>query len=72
VLLLGGKPDEAGAALEQALDHYERKGNLVSAQRTRTRLAEIHDATPDERPVHIGAARRVTPTDENVLNDEEK
>jgi len=41
VLLLGGEPDEASAALEQALDRYERKGNLVSAQRVRERLAEL-------------------------------
>ena len=31
VLLLGGKAGEAAAALEQALDRYERKGNLVMA-----------------------------------------
>jgi tetratricopeptide (TPR) repeat protein len=46
VLLLGGKPDEAHAALEQALDRYERKGNLVSANRTETRLVEIRGARP--------------------------
>ena len=39
VLLLGGKADEAAAALEQALERYERKGNLVMAGRTRDRLA---------------------------------
>ena len=39
VLLLGGKADEAAAALEQALDRYERKGNLVMARRMRDRLA---------------------------------
>jgi tetratricopeptide (TPR) repeat protein len=39
VLLLGGKADEAAAALEQALDRYERKGNLVMAGRARDRLA---------------------------------
>jgi hypothetical protein len=39
VLLLSGKTDEAGAALEQALKRYERKGNLVMAQRMRDRLA---------------------------------
>jgi class 3 adenylate cyclase/tetratricopeptide (TPR) repeat protein len=44
VLLLAGKPDEAAAALEQALERYERKGNLVSAQRAQTRLAELQDA----------------------------
>jgi tetratricopeptide (TPR) repeat protein len=41
VLLLVGKPAEAAAALEQALGRYERKGNVVSTQRTRSRLAEI-------------------------------
>jgi class 3 adenylate cyclase/tetratricopeptide (TPR) repeat protein len=41
VLSLAGKPDEAAAALEQALDRYERKGNLVSAQRAKARLTEI-------------------------------
>ena len=39
VLLLSEKTDEAVAALEQALDRYERKGNLVMAGRTRDRLA---------------------------------
>jgi tetratricopeptide (TPR) repeat protein len=44
VLLLGGKADEAAATLEQALERYERKGNLVSAQRARMRLAELQGA----------------------------
>jgi tetratricopeptide (TPR) repeat protein len=44
VLVLARKPAEAVAALEQALERYERKGNVVSAQRTRERLAEL--ATP--------------------------
>jgi class 3 adenylate cyclase/tetratricopeptide (TPR) repeat protein len=44
VLLLAGKPDEAAAALEQALERYERKGNLVSAQHAQTRLTELQDA----------------------------
>ena len=41
VLLLSGKADEAAAALEQALERYERKGNLVMAQRMRDRLAAV-------------------------------
>ncbi len=41
VLLLAGKADEAIAALEQALERYERKGNLVSTRRAQTRLAEM-------------------------------
>ena len=44
VLLLGGKPDEAAAALEQALERYERKGDLVSMERAQTRLTELRDA----------------------------
>lgn len=46
VLLLGARPDEAAAALEQALDRYERKGNLVSAGRVRARLTDLRDAAP--------------------------
>jgi tetratricopeptide (TPR) repeat protein len=46
VLALGGKPDEAASALEQALERYERKENRVSAQRARERLAKLHAATP--------------------------
>ena len=38
VLALAGKDDEAAEALEQALDRYERKGNVVSAERIRARL----------------------------------
>ena len=44
VVLLAGKSDEAAAALELALARYERKGNLVSARRVRTLLAELGDA----------------------------
>ena len=40
VLLLSGKAGEATAALEQALDRYERKGNLVMAERMRDRLRD--------------------------------
>jgi len=43
VLLLGGQRDEAVVALEAAVERYERKGNLVSARRTRTRLAALSD-----------------------------
>jgi tetratricopeptide (TPR) repeat protein len=46
VLLLAGKADEAAVALEQALERYERKGNLVSTQRAQTRLAEVRHAAP--------------------------
>ncbi len=44
VLVLAGKPNEAAAALEQALERYERKGNVVSARRVRERLAALHEA----------------------------
>ena len=39
VLLLAGRTDEAVAALKQALERYERKGNIVMAERARDRLA---------------------------------
>ena len=42
VLSLAGRPEEAAEALEQALERYERKGNLVMAERTRARLAELN------------------------------
>jgi tetratricopeptide (TPR) repeat protein len=38
VLALGGREKEAVEALEEALARYERKGNLVMAERTRLRL----------------------------------
>jgi tetratricopeptide (TPR) repeat protein len=40
VLALGGRPEGAVEALEQALARYERKENVVMAQRVRARLAE--------------------------------
>jgi tetratricopeptide (TPR) repeat protein len=46
VLALAGKPEEARVALEQALARYERKGNLVMAERTRERLAARRDEAP--------------------------
>jgi class 3 adenylate cyclase/tetratricopeptide (TPR) repeat protein len=45
VLSLAGRLEEAAAALRQALGCYKRKGNLVSAQRAETRLAELVDGT---------------------------
>jgi tetratricopeptide (TPR) repeat protein len=41
VLLLAGRAEEAAVALEQALERYERKGNIVSAESARARLAEL-------------------------------
>jgi tetratricopeptide (TPR) repeat protein len=46
VLSLAGRHKEAAAALGQAIERYERKGNLVSTQRAQTRLTEILDAAP--------------------------
>jgi class 3 adenylate cyclase/tetratricopeptide (TPR) repeat protein len=41
VLELAGKTEKVTAALEQALERYERKGNIVMAQRMRTRLRNV-------------------------------
>jgi class 3 adenylate cyclase/tetratricopeptide (TPR) repeat protein len=41
VLALGGSPGDAVEALEQALVRYERKENLVMAERARARLVEL-------------------------------
>ena len=43
VLVLVGKPENAIGALEQAIERYDRKGNLASAGRARERLAELRD-----------------------------
>jgi predicted Zn-dependent protease len=48
VLLLAGKREEAIAALDEALERYERKGNLVSAERVGARLDEIRAAARTE------------------------
>ena len=39
--MLAGKREEAGEALKQALECYDRKGNVVMAERTRDRLAVL-------------------------------
>ena len=46
VLSLAGRWKEAASALEQAIERYERKGNLVSTQRAQTRLAKLLDESP--------------------------
>ena len=51
VLLLAGKVDEAKAALEQALDRYDRKENLAMAGRLRERLAELRGVEVEEAPL---------------------
>jgi tetratricopeptide (TPR) repeat protein len=52
VEFLSGRVDEAVAALEGAIDLFEAKGNIVSASRSRERLAEFR-----------GAPRGSVPTD---------
>jgi hypothetical protein len=46
VLVLAGKRGDAVGALEQVLEGYERKQNLVRAERVRARLAEVRCALP--------------------------
>jgi class 3 adenylate cyclase/tetratricopeptide (TPR) repeat protein len=46
VLELGGRTDEAAMARAEALARYERKENLVMAERTRARLAEQTTTAP--------------------------
>src|SRR5262249_32694077 len=45
VLGLARKTDEAGAAPAQALGLYERKGNLVTAERARAALARLNEGS---------------------------
>jgi tetratricopeptide (TPR) repeat protein len=44
VLDMLGRPTEAAEVLRDALDLLERKGNVVSAGKARTRLAELREA----------------------------
>jgi hypothetical protein len=44
VLRMSGRPIEAGAAVEEALHLYERKGIVVSADRARAFLSELATA----------------------------
>jgi tetratricopeptide (TPR) repeat protein len=41
VLGLGGRPAEAASAVDQAFRHFEEKGNVASANRARSLLAEL-------------------------------
>ena len=41
VLLAAGRGDDAREAYEEALDRYERKGNVVAAARVRARLDDL-------------------------------
>jgi hypothetical protein len=52
VLRSAGRVEEAAAALEQALERYERKRNLVMAEQVQARLLELElrpSADPAER-----------------------
>jgi hypothetical protein len=40
VLELAGRADDAAATVEQALELFERKGNVVSAEKARALLAQ--------------------------------
>jgi tetratricopeptide (TPR) repeat protein len=44
VLAAGGRRGRAAEALEEALERYQRKENLVMAERVRARLAELRSA----------------------------
>jgi class 3 adenylate cyclase/tetratricopeptide (TPR) repeat protein len=44
VLQLNGQPAEAESALRAGLELYDRKGDLVSAERARTRLEQVFSA----------------------------
>ena len=46
VLVLARRPEEAATAFEQALERYERKENLVMAERIRERLEELQAKAP--------------------------
>jgi class 3 adenylate cyclase len=51
VLGSAGRAEDARAALEQALEPYERKRNVAMVEQTRARLAELRSpAFPAERP----------------------
>ncbi len=43
VLRLADRPDEAADALREAVELYARKGNVVSADRARTLLADLNE-----------------------------
>jgi hypothetical protein len=43
ILAGAGRTDEAAAALEQALDRYERKRDLAMAAQVRERLTQLRE-----------------------------
>jgi tetratricopeptide (TPR) repeat protein len=54
VLNAGGRAEEADAAVQVALVLYERKGDVVSSERTRSRLEGNQPAEVDDGQVHDG------------------
>jgi class 3 adenylate cyclase len=50
VLALAGRREDAAEALEQALERYERKENLVMAERMRERLSELRGSLAPAEP----------------------
>jgi hypothetical protein len=44
VLAVADRPNDSAEALEQALARYERKENVVMAERVRARLAELQSS----------------------------
>lgn len=46
VLLAAGRTDEAAAAFERALDHYERKKNVAMVAQMRLRIGALRRAAP--------------------------
>ena len=46
VLAAAGRTDEAAAALEQALERYERKKNLAMVARVRPKLETLRQKMP--------------------------
>jgi tetratricopeptide (TPR) repeat protein len=55
VMALGARPKDAAEALEQALARYERKENIVLAERVRGRLAELQRSETAGSPARNGA-----------------
>jgi tetratricopeptide (TPR) repeat protein len=56
VLVAAGADVDAAVELEQALMRHERKGNLVMAERTRSRVAELRNEAPTraaQRPLGL-------------------
>ncbi len=45
-VLAAGRSEEAAAALEQALERYQRKKNLAMVAQVRVRLAELQAPAP--------------------------